>query len=71
MMFAAQVMRQDNVPDYGIPGAAWEEPLTPTTVLAPAPVESSNYYGSVGYDYDKAQPGQLHRSRRSTTSIRV
>jgi catecholate siderophore receptor len=28
--------------------------LTPTTVLAPGPVESSNYYGSVGYDYDKA-----------------
>ena len=50
---SAQVMRQDNVPDYGIPGAAWlEAPLTPTTVLAPAPVESSNYYGSVGYDYD-------------------
>jgi len=53
VMFSAQVMRQDNLPDYGIPGAAWEEPLTPTTVLAPAPVASSNYYGSVDYDYDK------------------
>ena len=21
----AQIMRQDNLPDYGIPGAAWEE----------------------------------------------
>ena len=41
--FSAQVMRQDNLPDYGIPGAAWDEPLAPTTVLAPAPVASSNY----------------------------
>src|SRR5688572_9678174 len=53
--FAAQIMRQDNVPDYGVPGAAWlEEPLTPTTVRASAPVDQSNFYGSVGYDYDKA-----------------
>jgi catecholate siderophore receptor len=53
---AAQIMRQDNVPDYGIPGAAWlEEPLTPTTVRASAPVDQSNYYGSAGYDYDKAR----------------
>lgn len=52
---AAQIVRQDNVPDYGIPGAAWsDEPLTPTTVLAPSPVDQSNYYGSVGYDYDDA-----------------
>ena len=53
---AAQVMRQDNVPDYGIPGAAWlDEPLAPTTVQAPRPVDPANYYGSVGYDYDKAR----------------
>lgn len=52
----AQVMRQDNVPDYGIPGAAWlDTPLTPTTVRAPRPVDSTNYYGSIGYDYDKAE----------------
>ena len=38
---AAQIMRQDNVPDYGIPGAAWdEEPLAPTTVIAARPVDS-------------------------------
>jgi catecholate siderophore receptor len=50
---AGQLVRQDNVPDYGIPGAAWlEEPLTPTTILAPAPVDQTNYYGSLGYDYD-------------------
>jgi catecholate siderophore receptor len=52
---AAQIMRQDNVPDYGIPGAAWdEEPLAPTTVIAARPVDSNNYYGSVGFDYDHA-----------------
>jgi catecholate siderophore receptor len=52
----AQIMRQDNLPDYGIPGAAWlEEPLTPTTIQAPAPVDQSNYYGSIGYDYDKGR----------------
>jgi catecholate siderophore receptor len=53
---AAQIMRQDNVPDYGIPGAAWlDEPLTPTTARASATVDQSNYYGSIGYDYDKAR----------------
>ena len=51
----AQVMRQDNLPDYGIPSAAWDEPLTPTSVLAPAPVDQSNYYGSTGYDYDRGK----------------
>jgi len=52
---SAQVMRQDNLPDYGIPGAAWdEEPLAPTTVIAARPVDSTNYYGSVGFDYDNA-----------------
>jgi catecholate siderophore receptor len=52
---SAQVMRQDNLPDYGIPGAAWdEEPLAPTTVIAARPVDSNNYYGSVGFDYDHA-----------------
>jgi catecholate siderophore receptor len=51
---AAQFMRQDNLPDYGIPGAAWDEPLAPTTVLTPAPVDQSNYYGSPAYDYDRA-----------------
>jgi len=52
----AQIMRQDNVPDYGIPGAAWlDEPLTPTTERASAPVDQTNFYGSLGYDYDKAR----------------
>jgi len=53
---AVQITRQENVPDYGIPGAAWaEEPLAPTTVIADHPVDSSNFYGSVGYDYDKVE----------------
>ena len=48
-------MRQDNLPDYGIPGAAWQDaPLAPTTDPAASPVDQSNFYGSVGYDYDKA-----------------
>jgi catecholate siderophore receptor len=51
---AAQITRQDNTPDYGIPGAAWREyPLAPTTVIATAPVDSRTFYGSVGYDRDK------------------
>ncbi len=51
-----QITRQDNTPDYGMPGSAWTEaPLTPTTVVASRPVDSSNYYGSVGYDYDRVE----------------
>ncbi|MCC7125376.1 MAG: TonB-dependent siderophore receptor [Acidobacteria bacterium] len=49
-----QFTRQDNVPDYGIPSAAWNEPLTPTTVLASRAVRQENYYGSPNVDYDRA-----------------
>ena len=53
---AAQFVRQDGVPDYGIPGAAWHESLlAPTTVQTAAPVDQANFYGSVGYDYDRAE----------------
>jgi catecholate siderophore receptor len=55
VMLGAQIMRQDNLPDYGIPGAAWEQPLTAASALAPQPVDQSNYYGSTGYDYDKGR----------------
>jgi catecholate siderophore receptor len=56
LTIGAQIVRQDNVPDYGIPGAAWlEEPLAPTTQFAPSPVDQSNFYGSLDYDYDKAR----------------
>ena len=51
-----QITRQDNLPDYGIPGAAWTETqLAPTTVFAEHPVDSDNYYGSSPYDYDKVE----------------
>jgi catecholate siderophore receptor len=53
---SAQILRQENVPDYGIPGAAWEEePLAPTTIQAPLPVEQSNYYGTPAFDHDDAE----------------
>jgi catecholate siderophore receptor len=51
---SGQFIRQDNTPDYGIPGAAWADyPLAPATVRAVSPVDQTNYYGSVGYDYDR------------------
>ena len=54
VFFNSQFTRQDNLPDYGIPGAAWQDALlAPTTVHAASPVDQSNFYGSVGYDYDK------------------
>lgn len=54
LQLGAQIVRQDNTPDYGIPGAAWDAPLTSTSALAARPVSQSNYYGTVGYDYDRA-----------------
>ena len=50
---AGQVMRQDNLADYGLPAAASPVgPLTSTSVVAAAPVDQTNYYGSPDYDYD-------------------
>jgi catecholate siderophore receptor len=50
-----QFVRQENVPDYGIPGAAWAEtPLAPTTLRATQPVDQTNFYGSASHDYDDA-----------------
>ena len=64
-------MRQDNVPDYGIPGAAWDETAGADDRTGAARRSTqTNYYGSVGYDYDDAPPGQLHRRASSTTSTR-
>lgn len=54
LTFQSEVTRQDNVPDYGIPGAAWSRDLlAPTTVRALQPVAQTNYYGSVDFDFDK------------------
>ena len=51
---AVQITRQDNLPDYGIPGSAWSETqLAPTTVIATNPVDQKNFYGSVEPDFDK------------------
>lgn len=53
---AGQFVRQENLPDYGVPGAAWDQPLTPTSTLAPRAVDQRNYYGSsFGYDFDRAE----------------
>jgi len=54
VILQGQFTRQDNVPDYGIPGAAWDEPLAPTSVLTTRPVAQDTYYGSPEVDYDTA-----------------
>jgi catecholate siderophore receptor len=49
-----QFTEQDNVPDYGIPGGAWQESLlAPTTVQAAQPVDQANFYGTPAFDYDR------------------
>lgn len=52
---AGQFTRQENMPDYGVPGAAWSEPLTPTSTVASQPVDQSTYFGSPDYDRDDAE----------------
>jgi catecholate siderophore receptor len=53
---SAQITRQNNVPDYGVPASAWRDgPLSPATIIAARPVDTRNYYGSVGYDLDKVE----------------
>jgi catecholate siderophore receptor len=57
---AAQVMRQDNLADYGLPAAAAPDgPLTPASPIASAPVDQSTFYGSPGYDYDKVEQNSV------------
>ena len=49
-----QFLHQDNLPDYGIPGAAWPAgPLVPGASVAPNPVDQSNYYGTPANDSDE------------------
>ncbi|MGE3512351.1 MAG: TonB-dependent receptor plug domain-containing protein, partial [Vicinamibacterales bacterium] len=69
VLASAQIMRQDNLPDYGVPGAAWsEDVLAPTTVQATPSVRQANYYGSPTYDYDRAnQHSYLVRVDRDLT----
>jgi catecholate siderophore receptor len=70
-----QITRQDNVPDYGIPGSAWSETqLAPTTVIADQPVDSRNFYGSVGYDADQvaqeSYTGRIEHDVNSSLTLR-
>jgi catecholate siderophore receptor len=52
---SAQILRQENLPDYGIPGAAWDgEPLMEGMVRTPAPVDQANFYGTTSFDHDDA-----------------
>ncbi|HET7220890.1 MAG TPA: TonB-dependent receptor, partial [Vicinamibacterales bacterium] len=52
---SGQIMRQDNLADYGLPAAASPiGPLTPTAAIAAVPVDQRTYYGSPDYDFDKA-----------------
>ena len=72
---SAQIVRQDNLPDYGIPGAAWlEAPLAPTTARAATPVDQNNYYGSPAYDYDDASQnsytGRIEHDLSRTLTLR-
>ncbi len=71
---SGQFTRQDNLPDYGIPGAAWTEPLTPTSVLTSQPVDQANYYGSPEVDFDHAEQtsvmARLDQDLRGTWAVR-
>ena len=72
---AVQITRQDNLPDYGIPGSAWSETqLAPTTVIATNPVDPENFYGSVGPDFDDVEQesytGRVEHDVNSTTTLR-
>jgi catecholate siderophore receptor len=51
---SSQITRQDNLPDYGVPAAAWTgASFSPATIPATQPIKTSGYYGSLGYDFDE------------------
>jgi catecholate siderophore receptor len=71
---AAQITRQSNLADYGLPAAASPiGPLTPTSALAATPVDQSTYYGSPDVDYDKVEQNSvtLRLERDVTPSLTV
>ncbi len=75
LMAGAQIVRQDNVPDYGIPGAAWTDmPIAPTTVRASRSVAQSNFYGTPDFDYDRADQNsytlRVERDLNRTSTLR-
>ncbi len=56
VLASAQVLRQNNLPDYGIPGAAWHDSiLAPAVTHSSKDVDFSNYYGSPATDQDHAE----------------
>jgi catecholate siderophore receptor len=70
-----QFLHQDNVPDYGIPGAAWPDgPLVPGAAVAPDPVDQTNYYGTPATDYDEVSLhsgfGKVEYDVRPTVQLR-
>ncbi len=47
-----ETLRERNLPDYGLPAAAWQaSALTPATVRVSQPVDQRSYYGNVA-DFD-------------------
>ena len=52
VLASAQIVRQENLADYGLPSAA--SPVGPLAPTSPADrnVDQSTYYGSPDYDYD-------------------
>ena len=75
LTLSGQVMRQDNLADYGLPAAASPVgPLTPTSALAATPVDQSNHYGSPDVDYDRGEQDnvllRLEHDFGTTASIR-
>ena len=68
---AAQFVRQDNLPDYGIPGAAWsEEPLTPTTVQSAGARRSEQLLRQPRVRLRPRLAGQCHGSRGARSRSR-
>lgn len=59
-VLTGQIMRQDNLADYGLPSAASPVgQLAPNAPLGAAPVDQSNYYGSPDYDYDHGRQDNI------------
>jgi catecholate siderophore receptor len=65
---SSQILRQDNIPDYGLPTAAWRENqlgATATQPQASRDVDQTIFFGSPGHDYDRAdQTSALFRVER-------
>ncbi|HTU99607.1 MAG TPA: TonB-dependent receptor, partial [Luteitalea sp.] len=72
---SAQFMRLDNVPDYGLPAAAYPNgPLTVGGFTASRPVDQTNFYGTPGADFDDVSQdsylGKVEHDIRSGLTLR-